>query len=135
MQIVYTAEAVFPVLSSLLRDIDFLDESYLGDPRKNPILDSDDDSSVTARDFTEVDKESEIPAYAIFDEARYDFEERLLKGYKAQFEVLVLPILKDKALRDAFQAHCLNLGIEVACYLKKNRKTVLSLAPTPSTPE
>ena len=131
MQIVYTPLALFPVLTQLLLGIDFLDESYLNDSSGDLILDSDDDSVVDLSDIKEVIDESEIPAYALFDEARFDYEERLLKEAKSQFEVLILPILKDKELRDAFQAHCAKHGVDVAYYLKKNRKTILTLAPAP----
>ena len=132
MQITYTPEALFPVLSNLLRVIDFLDESYLRKPKDDLILDdNEDDSFAGAGDATSIIDESDIPAYAFFDEARFDFEERLLRESIDQFEVLIFPILRDKAMRDAFEAHCTLLRIDVMYYLKKNRKTVLSLAPTP----
>ena len=132
MQITYTPEALFPVLSNLLRVIDFLDESYLRKPKDDLILDdNEDDSFAGAGDATSIIDESDIPAYAFFDEARFDFEERLLRESIDQFEVLIFPILRDKAMRDAFEAHCTLVRIDVEYYLKKNRKTVLSLAPTP----
>ena len=132
MQITYTPEALFPVLSNLLRVIDFLDESYLRKPKDDLILDdNEDDSIVSAGDATSIIDESDIPAYAFFDEARFDYEERLLRESIGQFEVLIFPILRDKAMRDAFETHCTLLRVDVAYYMKKNRKTVLSLAPTP----
>ena len=132
MQITYTPEALFPVLSNLLRVIDFLDESYLRKPQDDLILDDGgDDSLVGAGDATSIIDESDIPAYAFFDEARFDYEERLLRESIGQFEVLIFPILRDKAMRDAFETHCTLLRVDVAYYMKKNRKTVLSLAPTP----
>ncbi len=135
MQIVYTTEALFPVLSRLLLGIDFLDERYLHDPSGDLVLDNDDNSAVDAGDIGEEVDDVDVPAYALFDEARFDYEERLLKEYITQFEVLIFPILKDKALRDEFQRHCKKLGIDVSHYLKKNRKTVLTLAPTPPIPK